>query len=296
VIHAVHSFYMTDMGATRKYLPVTWGFTLIAALSLMGVPPFPGFWSKDAVLLVTIDASWPLFVVALVTAAVTACYTVRFFGLVFHGQPNAHVDTTGRTNDHLPDGDISMRLASGALAVAIVVAGLGGPSLERVLHHAFEVSAFHGDLGSMLAAGPQADESLWHGLVPTLSVLFVIAGAVPAYLLYVTGRWTAQSLIDRSPVLRWLHAFFRNRWTIDRIFTRVFVTGTARLGRWVADDSEARLDNMVHRRLPWVFTGLVQRLIDNLRADTEELLYNVSYVLILFVMLVTYLLLETAGG
>jgi len=296
VIHAVHSFYMTDMGATRKYLPVTWGFTLIAALSLMGVPPFPGFWSKDAVLLVTIDASWPLFVVALVTAAVTACYTVRFFGLVFHGQPNAHVDTTGRTNDQLPDGDISMRLASGALAVAIVVAGLGGPSLERVLHHAFEVSAFHGDLGSMLAAGPQADESLWHGLVPTLSVLFVVAGAVPAYLLYVTGRWTAQSLIDRSPVLRWLHAFFRNRWTIDRIFTRVFVTGTARLGRWVADDSEARLDNMVHRRLPWVFTGLVQRLVDNLRADTEELLYNVSYVLILFVMLVTYLLLETAGG
>ena len=302
VIHGVHSFYMTDMGATWKHLPLTWGFMLVAALSLMGVPPFPGFWSKDAILLVTFDASLPLFVVALVTAAVTACYTVRFFGLVFHGEPSAHVVEPAQSSDHLHDGDASMRLASGALAVAIVVAGLGGPILERVLHHAFEVAAFHGGLGATLARGvasaarPRAVEPFLHGLVPTLSVVFVVAGATPAYVLYVMGRGSPQSLIDRSPVARWLHAFFWNRWTIDRVFTRVFVTGTARLGRWVANDTEARLDNLVHRRLPWVLTGLVQRLVDNLHADTEELLYNVSYVLILFVMLLTYLFLETAVG
>jgi hypothetical protein len=74
------------------------------------------------------------------------------------------------------------------------------------------------------------------------------------------------------------------------------VTGTRRLARWVAHDSEAHLDHLVHRRLPWLFTGWVQRLVDHLRADTEELLYNVSYVLILFGMLLTYLFLGTAGG
>ena len=302
VIREVHSFYMTDMGATRRHLPATWGFTLVAALSLMGVPPFPGFWSKDAVLLVTLNASLPLFVLALVTAGVTACYTVRFFGLVFHGEPSAHVVDTAQSSGHLHDGNSSMRLASGVLAVAIVVAGLGGPMLERVLHHAFEVSALDGALAATLAAGAPsaagttADESSSHGFVPILSVLFVVAGAAPAYILYVAGRGSPQSLIDRSPVARRLHTFFWNRWAIDRVITRVFVTGTRRLTRWVAHDSEAHLDHLVHRRLPWLFTERVQRLVDHLRADTEELLYNVSYVLILLGMLLTYLFLGTAGG
>ena len=74
------------------------------------------------------------------------------------------------------------------------------------------------------------------------------------------------------------------------------MTGTRRLARWVAHDSEAHLDHLVHRRLPWQFTGRVQRLVHHLRADTEELLYSVSYVLILFGMLLTYLFLGTAGG
>ena len=302
VINAVRSFYMTDMGATRRHLPATWWFTLVAALSLMGVPPFPGFWSKDAILLVTFGASLPLFVLALATVGVTACYTVRFFGLVFHGEPSPHVVDTARSSGHLHDGDSWMRLASGMLAVAIVVACFGGPVLERVLHDAFEVSAFDGAMAATLAAGApsaaatMADESSSNGLVPILSVLFVVAGAAPAYILYVAGRGAPQSVIDRSLVARRLHTFFWNRWAIDRVITRVFVTGTRRLARWVAHDSEAHLDHLVHRRLPWLFTGWVQRLVDHLRADTEELLYNVSYVLILFGMLLTYLFLGTAGG
>ena len=96
VIHAAHSIYVTDMGGARAYLPLTWAFTLVAALSLMGLPPFPGFWSKDAVLLVAFDASLPLFVVALITATITAFYTVRFFG---DGLPRLaqHTSASGRS-------------------------------------------------------------------------------------------------------------------------------------------------------------------------------------------------------
>ncbi|MCG8335493.1 MAG: NADH-quinone oxidoreductase subunit L, partial [Proteobacteria bacterium] len=55
IIHAAHSIYMHDMGAMRKYAPFTWLFMMIAALSLIGLPPFPGFWSKDAVLLAVVE-------------------------------------------------------------------------------------------------------------------------------------------------------------------------------------------------------------------------------------------------
>ena len=165
VIHAVHSFYLTDMGGARPALPLTWGFMLVAALSLMGVPPLPGFWSKDAVLLATLDASLPLFGLALLTAAITAGYTVRFFALVFHGPASPHLSGAAHAGDPMDDGAMPMRLAAGALALALLVAGLGGPALEHVLHHAFEIGGFH---EALLLEGPlqAAAESSGHGLVP----------------------------------------------------------------------------------------------------------------------------------
>ena len=58
-----------------------------------------------------------------------------------------------------------------------------------------------------------------------------------------------------------------------------------RLATFVADDLEDRWDRLVHRRLPWLFTDKTQLLVHRLRTETEELVYNVSYVLVLFVLL-----------
>ena len=59
--------------------------------------------------------------------------------------------------------------------------------------------------------------------------------------------------------------------------------------------SRPYLDFVVHRRLPWLFTGQVERIVHRLRADTEELFYNVSYVLVLFGLLLMFLFLGTGG-
>ena len=294
VIHAVHSFYLTDMGGARPALPLTWAFMLVAALSLMGVPPLPGFWSKDAVLLATIDASLPLFGLALLTAAITAGYTVRFFALVFHGPASPHLSGAAHAGDPMDDGAMSMRLAAGALALALLVAGLGGPALEHVLHHAFEIGGFH---EALLLEGPlqAAAESSGHGLVPVLSVLVVLAGAAPAWLVYGRRVIAPGTLLERHRAARLLHRFFWSRWGIDALLTRVFVDGTRRVAGRIARDWEAGLDEAVHRRWPGMLTARMQRLVHHLRADTEELLYNVSYVLILFGMLLAYMFLGTTG-
>ena len=291
IIHAVHSIYLTDMGGTRAHLPSTWAFTLVAALSLMGLPLFPGFWSKDAVLLATLTASLPLFLLALVTATITAFYTVRFFGMVFHGSPSAHLRHAAASGGHLDDGVAPMRVACGVLAVMIVAAGLGGPLLEGVLHHAFESDA---SIVRLMGSTATSLDHGAHALVPLLSVLFVMAGAVPAYYLYVARRVAPQTLLDRIPVFRAVHTFLWNRWSIDRFYTRVFVIGLKRVARRVVG-VEASLDVAVHHQLPWLFTGQVERLVHRLRADTEELFYNVSYVLVLFVLLLMFLFLGTGG-
>ncbi len=294
VIHAAHSFYLTDMGGTRPALPLTWAFMLVAALSLMGVPPLPGFWSKDAVLLATLDASLPLFGLALLTAAITAGYTVRFFALVFHGPASPHLSGAAHAGDPMDDGAMPMRLAAGALALALLVAGLGGPALEHVLHHAFEIGGFH---EALLLEGPlrAAAESSGHGLVPVLSVLVVLAGAAPAWLVYGRRAIAPGTLLERHRAARGLHRFFWSRWGIDALLTRVFVDGTGRIAGRIARDWEAGLDEAVHRRWPGMLTARMQRLVHHLRADTEELLYNVSYVLILFGMLLAYMFLGTTG-
>ncbi len=296
VIHAVHSIYIQDMGAVRKHLPLTWLFTLVAALSLMGLPPFPGFWSKDAVLLVTLNASTPLFVLALITVGITAFYTVRFLGIVFHGPESAKLAQFTHADGHPNDGEVSMRCASGVLAVLIVLAGIGGPFLERILHQGFEA----GLVGEIAAAGAataaDAQGSASHAWVSALALLFLAAGAVPAYYLFVARKASAQALIDRSTLLKSLHTFFWNRWAIDAFYNRVFVGGTRRLATFVADDLEDRWDRLVHRQLPSLFTERAKRLVHRLRTETEELVYSVSYVLVLFVLLLTFLLLRTGGG
>ena len=296
VIHAVHSIYIQDMGAVRTYLPLTWLFALVAGLSLMGLPPFPGFWSKDAVLLVTLEASAPLFALALVTVAITAFYTVRFLGLVFHGPESQNLSHVTQEGGHVDDGHVTMRVASGLLAIAIVVAGLAGPFLETTLHHGFEASLATESAAAILVNTDVAEDSASHELVSILALLFLAAGAIPAYFLYVSRRASPQAVIDRSPALAWLHRFFWNRWSIDAFYRRVFVDGTMRLAAVVANDLEDHWDSLIHRRLPRLFTGTTQRLVQRLRTDTEELVYDVSYVLVLFVLFLAFLLLGTNGG
>jgi NADH-quinone oxidoreductase subunit L len=296
VIHAVHSIYIHDMGNMRQYLPLTWLFTLVASLSLIGLPPFPGFWSKDAVLLVAADVSTPLLAIALVTVAITAFYTVRFFGIVFHGPESDGLSHSVQSGGQVNDGAFSMRLASGVLAVTIVIAGLGGPFVEEILHHGFDASLGDGTVLAATDTASTADESALHGVVPVLSVFFLVVGAAPAAYIYVARKVTPAVLLDASAGARMLYAFFWNRWYIDALYHRLFVTGTTRAARFVADRVEATFDRDVHRQLPWLFTEKAQQLVHRLRADTEELLYNVSYVLVLFVMLLVYLFVGTDGG
>lgn len=298
VIHAVHSIYVTDMGGARRALPLTWLCALAAGWSLMGLPPSPGFWSKDAVLLVALDASAPLFVVGLVTAGLTAFYTVRMVGLVFHG-PRGRVVPAGAGDDRHgpPDGTVSMRAATALLGLAIVAAGLGGALLEGVLHHGLE-AGLHASLAALPAAAAAGGTGggAGHALVLALTLLAGAAGAVPAWLLYFSRRASAEALLARSGALRALHGFFRRRWEIDTLYRLAFVDGTRRLAERVASSLEAPWDRAVHRSLPWLMMDRSAQLIHRLRADSEDLTHNVAYVLAIFAALLAVLLLAAGGG
>ncbi len=86
VIHSVHSNNMSDMGGLRKYMPTTYRTFVIGALSLAGIIPLAGFWSKDEILGVMGVEGYTSFMwLAIAGAFITALYMTRTVALTFHG-------------------------------------------------------------------------------------------------------------------------------------------------------------------------------------------------------------------
>ncbi len=247
VIHTAHSIYMNDMGSIRKYMPFTWIFMFIAALSLMGVPPLPGFWSKDAILVSCLEAhNYPLFLLALITVVVTSFYTLRFIGMVFHGSESKNVEKLKQKGTHLGEAHRTMVGACGVLAITIIVLGIFGLPLEHLLGEGFgyTMEKLH------LPVEHATEHSMPHLLVPLLSVISVVIGIVPAYLLYISRKIDPEGMLEKYLTLKVLHKFFWNRWYIDRFYYMFFVGGMTKLFTSVPKYIENPLDKLFHKIIP----------------------------------------------
>jgi len=96
VIHAVHSNDMGDMGGLRKYMPITHITFLIACLSIAGIPPFSGFFSKDEIMAAAFHHDKILFFTLWIVAGLTAFYMFRLYFNIFWGKPKTY------DSHHLP--------------------------------------------------------------------------------------------------------------------------------------------------------------------------------------------------
>ena len=86
VNHATGTFDMRQMGGLRKVMPWTYATFLIASLSLAGIWPLSGFWSKDEILASALEHQPVLFVLAMITVFMTAFYIFRVVFLTFGGE------------------------------------------------------------------------------------------------------------------------------------------------------------------------------------------------------------------
>ena len=159
VIHGLHDEQdLKRMGNLRAYLPITFITFAIGWLCIAAVPPLSGFWAKGDVLDNTWAAHPALWVVGIVTAALTAYYMSRLTGLAFFGKDRwaDRRSTTGATLDaahaHHADGASSephespwimtiplwillvlrrRRRRDGHLRQQLLAGQLGGPGVRR---------------------------------------------------------------------------------------------------------------------------------------------------------------------
>jgi NADH-quinone oxidoreductase subunit L len=120
-----HNENMWDMGGLKDKMPVTYYTFLAGSLSLAGIFPFAGFWSKDEVLYETLIHGLggnPLLLAAyamgLLAVFFTGFYTFRMVFLTFHGKPRSQ---TAR-DPHGVRWNVKFPLA--VLGVLAVVAGV----------------------------------------------------------------------------------------------------------------------------------------------------------------------------
>jgi NADH-quinone oxidoreductase subunit L len=88
------------MGGLRKKMPITYITFLIATLSISGIPPFSGFFSKDLILSRAYEQNTIIYILALGGALITCFYMFRLLYLVFFGVERTvgvHPHESGRT-------------------------------------------------------------------------------------------------------------------------------------------------------------------------------------------------------
>jgi NADH-quinone oxidoreductase subunit L len=227
VLHAVQSKKMSDMGGIRKDMKITFAAFTVGALSLAGVFPFVGFWSKELIF----EALWHggqyiIFFVAFITAILTAFYTFRMVGITFFGEKSEHIKGLESHGHHIHEAPRTMTIP---LIILAVLAATGG-ILELVFFGYFS--------GLETGALTHFD---WAHLAPFalgITTVFTIAvwlvGITPAYLIYWRNKYDLSRFKDG-----FLYKFLWNRWYINALWYRIFVDGYL----WLSNAIHARVES-----------------------------------------------------
>ncbi len=118
VEHSCHTKDIRKLGGLMKTMPLTAAAFLLCAFSVMGVPPFGGFFSKYLVINGAVEAGQPwIAAVYLIGAIMTLIYLLRAFARVFLGQ-------AGEASQGVREGSPVMVGSVTALGALSVLSGL----------------------------------------------------------------------------------------------------------------------------------------------------------------------------
>ncbi len=86
VNHTTGTYDIRLMGGLAKAMPWTFITFLVGALSISGIPPFAGFWSKDDILNAAWNEEKGVYILAILAAFLTSLYIFRLVILTFAGR------------------------------------------------------------------------------------------------------------------------------------------------------------------------------------------------------------------
>lgn len=262
VIHAVKTNNIWKMGKLAISMKQTAALFIIGALALIGIPPFAGYYSKDAILIKVVETGLVIPSVFLIaTVFLTAFYMFRVIFVTFFGEKGPEL--------HPHEAPAVMTLPMWVLAILSVIAGF-------VFNKGFE-SLFSVVRGSEHAT--QTAEPHWVGY---LGLLLGLTGILLAYIIYQKGLISHESLRTK---LKPIYTLLYQKYFLDEIayylyrkglidglsllcgwFDRYIVDGIVNLTTW-----STRKSGEILRMLQ---TGIIQ-----------DYLYGIIFGILIFILL-----------
>jgi len=228
VIHAMGGEQdIRKMGGLKSKMPITYWTFLIGCIAIAGIPPFSGFFSKDAILLSAFSHGGALYqavyYLALGGAMLTAFYMFRLLFTTFHGSFRGTHDQ----EHHLHESPAAMTIPLVVLAILSIAGGwvgipelimAGGDRLSAFLSPVIPVA--HGE-----HAVSHATEWVLMG-VSTGLVLLMIGLAWNRYGKYKEEKETA------------LGKTLANKWYVDELYDKIVVNPGTKLAGWLEESME----------------------------------------------------------
>ena len=256
VIHSMHQALhkvnsgadpqdMRNMGGLRSYMPITCFLMWIATLAISGVWPLSGFFSKDEIIWMTGSMAmaefspYPLlytfyWLMAILTALLTAFYMARFMAMTFHGN-NRTVEEGRPEITETPKIMLIPLVVLGLLSffggwinvtpdlMESVVGGFGHLPMTDWLHHWLEPVTSEsieiqleniGELGHESPVG--GGEVAW-ALISTSAAILLVAVTTQQMLKTKTGSPRIRTTEGK------LSQFLYNKWYVDELYDKWIV-------------------------------------------------------------------------
>jgi len=230
--HATGTFNMLKMGGLRKAQPWTYATFLIGSLSLAGIWPLAGFWSKEGILHEAYAYTSVLFGLAMVTVFMTAFYMFRAVFLTFHGEYRG-----GEAGDH---GSHSLHESPKVMLIPMVILAF------------FAVIAGWLPVGEFL--GAETHFSFFGALTGWIAWLSLVMGGAGIFLAYAIycRKWLSADSIRKG--LGPVYSTIFRKYFFDELYENFFVMRA--------------LVNGLFAGMQWVDTYIVDGTVNGVAAVT----------------------------
>ncbi len=228
-----HDQDLRHMGGLRKLMPITHAVFLIGTLALVALPPFAGYFSKDAIIEAVALSQAPgagyAYICLVLGAFVTSLYSFRALFLAFYGEPRMDA----KTKEHVHESPKVVLLPLILLAIPSVV--IGWLLLEPMVLSARGFFSF-----GEIAVLPQHDVvSILTKHIHSPVAMAMHAPMGPAFWATLLGLLFAWVFYLKAPYLpkqlsqscAWGYKILVEKFGFDLLYDAVFVKGTQSLSQ-----------------------------------------------------------------
>ncbi len=212
VIEAIGTRNIENMGGLRRVMKYTYLAFLFSMLSMVGLPPLIGFWTKDTILTTALSANDYAFLIIALASILTSFYSFRALIKVFHGPKR-------------PDAKESPPLMLIPMMVLVMAVIAGWLVLNRQSLFLPALSITINDVSS------------------STTVFVLLTGLAISYVAFLARSEAARRLIETSALLRGTLTILRDGLEFDRLYSVVAISVVRPLIRFAKGIQTGVLEN-----------------------------------------------------